>query len=146
MKSNAGLQTMLVELKQWWDALNSLGPHFGYFPNAKKCCIIAKPDKQAGVREAFKDTVINVTVEGQKHLGAVIGSRDYLENYVSEKVDNWVSEVAQLAGFAQAQPQASYAAYWRIFVYIFCVISICSLVSTRATKSLVLNIERTSQN
>ena len=34
----------------------------------------------------------------------------------------------------------------RIFVYIFCVISICALVSTRYTKSLVLNVERTSQN
>ena len=55
--------------------------------------------------------VINVTVEGQKHLGAVIGSRDFLENYVSDKVDNWVREVAQLAEFAQTQPQASYDAY-----------------------------------
>ena len=36
--------------------------------------------------------------------------------------------------------------YMRIFVYIFCVISICALVSIRATKSLVLNIERASQN
>ena len=59
----------------------------------------------------FKDIVINVTVEGQKHLGAVIGSRDFLENYVSEKVDNWVIKVAQLAEFAQAEPQASYAVY-----------------------------------
>lgn len=25
-----------LEIKQWWDALNSLGPDFGYFPNAKK--------------------------------------------------------------------------------------------------------------
>ena len=106
--SGAGI---ISEIKQWWDDLNSLGPDFGFFPNAKKCCIIAKPDKQAGVREAFKDTIINVTVEGQKHLGAVIGSRDYLESYFSEKSDNWVSEVAQLAEFAQAQPQASYAAY-----------------------------------
>ena len=101
----------ISEIKQWWDALNSLGPDFDYFPNAKKCWIIAKPDKQALVSEAFKDTVINVTVEGQKHLGAVVGSRDFLESYVSEKVDNWVGEVAQLAEFAKAQPQASYAAY-----------------------------------
>ena len=101
----------ISEIKKWWDALNSLGPDFGYFPNAKKCWIIAKPDKQALVSEAFKDTVINVTVEGQKHLGAVVGSRDFLESYVSEKVDNWVGEVAQLAEFAKAQPQASYAAY-----------------------------------
>ena len=59
----------------------------------------------------FKDTVINITVEGQKHLGAVIGSRDFLESYVSDKVEDWVREVAQLADFARTQPQASYAAY-----------------------------------
>ena len=52
-----------------------------------------------------------MTVEGQKHLGAVIGSRDYLQDYVNEKVTSWVNEVAQLAEFALAQPQTSYAAY-----------------------------------
>ena len=36
--------------------------------------------------------------------------------------------------------------YRQIFVYIFCVISICTLVFTPATKFLVLNIERTLQN
>ena len=41
----------------------------------------------------------------------MIGSREYLEEYVSEKVTNWVKEVAQLAEFAKTQPQACYAAY-----------------------------------
>ena len=101
----------ISEIKQWWDGLNTLGPDIGYFPNAKKCWIIAKPEKEALVREAFKATVINVTVEGQRHLGAVIGSRDYRQDYVNEQVTSWVNEVAQLAEFARAQPQASYAAY-----------------------------------
>ena len=52
-----------------------------------------------------------MTVEGQKHLGVVIGSRDYLQEYVNEKVTSWVNEVAQLAEFARAQPQTNYAAY-----------------------------------
>ena len=108
---SAGLLTMPVEIKKWWDVLNSLGPVFGYFPNPKKCWIISKPDKEASVKEVFKDTAVNVTVEGQKHLGAVIGSREYLEEYVSEKVTNWVSEITKLAEFALSQPQACYAAY-----------------------------------
>ena len=49
-------------------------------------------------------------MEGQKHLGAVIGSRDYFEKYSCEKVFNWVSEVAKLAEFAFSQPQACGAA------------------------------------
>ena len=63
------------------------------------------------MKEVFKDTAVNVTVEGQKHLGAVIGSREYLEEYVSEKVTNWVNEITKLAEFALSQPQACYAAY-----------------------------------
>ena len=59
---------------------------FRLLPECQK--VLEKPDKQALVGEAFKDTVINVTVKEQKHFGAVIGSRDFLENYVSEKVDN----------------------------------------------------------
>jgi len=35
----------------------------------------------------FKDTVTNVSVEGQKNLGAVIGSREFLQDYVNEKVN-----------------------------------------------------------
>ena len=97
--------------QKWWDALNTLGPDFGYFPNAKKSRITSKPSKEASVKEVFKDTAVNVTVQGQKHLGAVIGSREYLEEYVSEKVTNWVSEITKLAEFALSQPQACYAAY-----------------------------------
>ena len=59
----------------------------------------------------FKDTAVNVTIQGQKHLGAVIGSRKYLEEYMSKKVTNWVSEVTKLAQFALFQPQACHAAY-----------------------------------
>lgn len=99
------------EIKQWWTTLNTLGPDIGYFPNAKKCWIIVKPDKEASANEIFKDTAINITTEGQHHLGAVIGSQDYLEKFVNDKITNWVNEITQLAEFARAQPQACYAAY-----------------------------------
>ena len=101
----------ISEIKQCWDGFNTLGPEIGYFPIAKKSLIIAKPGKEAFAREAFKETVINVTVEGKKHIGAAIGSRDYLQDYVNEKVTRWVNEVAQLAELARARSQGSYAAY-----------------------------------
>ena len=63
------------------------------------------------VREVFKETSINVTVQVQKHLGAVIGFRVYFKEYVSEKVSNWVNVVGTLAEFALSQPQACYSAY-----------------------------------
>ena len=33
----AYLAGSILEIKKWWDTLNTLGPGFGYFPNAKKC-------------------------------------------------------------------------------------------------------------
>ena len=80
--------------------LSTLGPEFGYYPNDKKCWIIVKPDKEECAKEVFKETDIKITVEGKKYLGAAIGSREYLDEYVSEKVSDWVSEVVQLAEFA----------------------------------------------
>ena len=65
-----------MKIRTWWDTLSTLGPDFGYFPIDRKCWIIAKPAKEGSVREAFKETSINVTVQGQKHFGAAIGSRE----------------------------------------------------------------------
>ena len=83
----------------------------GYVLNAKKCWIIAKPEKEALVREAFKDTAINVTTEGHKDLGAVVGSTAFLNEYITNKVTSWTEEMAKLAEFALSQPQACYAAF-----------------------------------
>lgn len=67
-----------MKIRTWWDALSTLGPDFGYFPSDRKCWIIAKPAaKEESGREAFKDMSINVTLQGQKHLGAAIGSKEY---------------------------------------------------------------------
>ena len=81
--SRAGAKT---EIKKWWDIFSTLGPDFGYFLDNKKCWIIAKPAEEESVREAFKETSINLTKQGHKHLGAVINSLEYLDEYISEKV------------------------------------------------------------
>ena len=96
----------ITKRRTWWDAISTLGPDFGYFPNDG---IIAKPAKEKSVRETFKDTFINETV--QEHLGVAVGLREYLEERVSEKVTNWVNDIAKLAEFALCQPQACFAAY-----------------------------------
>ncbi|XP_044169682.1 uncharacterized protein LOC122953779 [Acropora millepora] len=45
------------------------------------------------------------------HLGAVLGSRVFFEEYVGQKVEEWVAQVTRLAEFATTQPQSSYAAF-----------------------------------
>ena len=61
--------------------------------------------------EAFQNTGINVTTEGCRRLGAALRSRDFLEDYVNEKAEQWVEEVIKLSEFANSQPQACFAAY-----------------------------------
>ena len=80
-----------------------------YFQNAKKCWLITKPKKEEEARAVFGARAINITMEGHKHLGAALGSRSYFEEYVGEKVEDWVSQVIKLAEFAVPQPQGSYA-------------------------------------
>ena len=101
----------LQDVMIWWDELSESGPPLGYFPNAKKCWLIIKPEREQAAREVFRDTAINVTIEGHKHLGEALGSRSFLQEFVGEKVDEWVNEVTKLADFAISQPQASYAAF-----------------------------------
>ena len=59
----------------------------------------------------FQSTAINVTTEGHKHLGAVIGSEEYEKDYVDGKVTEWVGEIVKLAEIATTEPQACYSAY-----------------------------------
>ena len=64
----------LGDVKKWWDVLLKSGPALGYFPNAKKCWLITKPDKEDEAKEIFAETAINITIEGHRHLGAALGS------------------------------------------------------------------------
>ena len=52
--------------------------------------------------DVFGDTAIKIWTQGQKHLGAVLGSRSYLEEYTRGKVEDWVEQVAKLVEFAAA--------------------------------------------
>ena len=102
----------LEEIKQWWpDELREAGPPLGYYPNSKKCWLVVEPEKEGRAKEMFAGTGISITTEGRKHLGAALGSRSYLEQYVGGKVEDCVGEVTRLAEFARSQPQASYAAF-----------------------------------
>ncbi|CAH3023576.1 unnamed protein product, partial [Porites evermanni] len=74
----------LKDVKNWWDELSESDPPLGYFPNAKKCWLIIKPEREQAASEVFGDTAINVTTEGHKHLGSALGLRSFLEEYIGE--------------------------------------------------------------
>ena len=101
----------LSSLLQWWQHLSSIGPKFGYFPNALKTVLIVKPEYFIDAKSIFADTNIQITDQGQRHLGAALGSRTYAKEYVTQKVTHWVAEVIALADVATTRPHAAYCAF-----------------------------------
>ena len=95
----------LTDITKWWNELLAAGPVLGYYPNAKKCWLVVKPEKLKK-NNVFAGTGINITTEGRKHLGVALGQRSYLEEYVGSKVKEWTSEITLLAEFAISQLQA----------------------------------------
>ena len=53
-----------------------------------------------------------MTISGQRHLGAVIGSELYQKEYLEEIVSKWRDELSLLlTEIAEIQPQASHSVY-----------------------------------
>ena len=52
-----------------------------------------------------------MSTEGRPYLGATIGSRKYIQNYVEQKVDEWSAEVQHLTNIAESQPHATYSVF-----------------------------------
>jgi len=98
-------------LRKWWDTLSQIGPLFGYHPNASKTYLVVKDKYAAAAKCAFVGTSIVVTTDGQRHLGAAIGPKDYTEAYVTSKVRLWCDEIKRLSEVADTFPHAAYAAF-----------------------------------
>ena len=101
----------LSSLLTWWRQLSSYGPAYGYFTNAVKTILIVKPEHLTPAQQFFADTNIQITARGQRHLGAVLGSREFAEEYVADKVQSWVSKVSALAGITNSRPHAAFSAF-----------------------------------
>lgn len=71
-------------------------------------------------RELFDGTGISTTVEGERHLGAVIGSNAFRSRYITTKVGKWMEDVEQLAKIAEDEPQLAYSAYTKALSMRWC--------------------------
>ena len=63
-----------------------MGPEYGYHPNASKTWLIVKEANFEEAMTLFQGTVVSITVEGKRHLGAAIGDGTFVESYVHLKV------------------------------------------------------------
>ena len=102
----------ILDIKIWWDLLFKSGPCYGYYPKPSKTVLIVKHEEDVELaREIFHDTGIQITTSGERHLGAVIGSSAFREEYINEKIDKWIEDIKELANIGKDEPQLAYAAY-----------------------------------
>ena len=95
-------------LLNWYNNLTDEGAPFGYLVNGSKSWLLVKSPVLANrAKEIFGDKV-NITVDGQRHLGAVLGSKSYKDSYCKSKVQKWAEELVQLSVIAKTQPQAAF--------------------------------------
>ena len=108
---NATAAGQLTPLLQWWKQLLSLGPLYGYHPNAAKTYLIVKPKLYDLAKHLFQDTNVQITCHDQRHLGAAIGTQLFTEEYVSKKVKIWSDEILTLSSIAETHPHSAYCTF-----------------------------------
>lgn len=101
----------ITYLRLWWDSLVTLGPMFGYFPNATKSCLITKECVYEKAKQVFSESDVHITNAGKRHLGAALGTQQYRENFINEKIQIWIKEITLLSQIAKIEPQAAYSAF-----------------------------------
>ena len=101
----------LSSLFQWWQHLSSVGPDFGYFPNAPKPVLIVKPEHLAAAKSIFASTNIQITAQRQRHLGVALETHSLTEAYATQKVATWTAEVTAVASVASTRPHVAYSAF-----------------------------------
>ena len=62
-------------------------------------------------QNVFANSRVNITAEGKRHLGAVIGSTEYRDKYVKDVVKDWDNQLTILSTIVETQPQAAYLAF-----------------------------------
>ena len=67
----------LATLHQWWQLVTMIGPDYGYYPNASKTHLMVKPELVNEAKRMFKNTDVKISTNGQRQLGAAIGTRVY---------------------------------------------------------------------
>lgn len=73
--------------------------------------MVVKPDQAKTAEEQFHKTDFKISIHGQQHLGAELGSRSFVKEYVRGKVSGWVSKVERLSRIAKGQTHSAYAVF-----------------------------------
>ena len=94
---DATVSGSLSSLRNWWDNLTALGPAFGYRANTTKTWLITRDTNLAKASDLFRGTQVNITSQGRPHLRAALGSKEFINQFVTDKVQQWNEELLLLA-------------------------------------------------
>ena len=104
-----------MQLHNWYRQSSKEGQKFGYLVNGTKSWLIVKSREIAEEAKRVFGEEVNITIEDQHHLGAVIASQEYKDQYFEEKVRAWKEEIERLSEIAKSQPHAPYIAFTKGF-------------------------------
>ena len=76
-----------------------------------KAWLIVKSQEKTSEAKAIFGDKINITSEGKRHLGAVIGSKVFKNEYCQDITGKWINEIEKLTKIAETQPHAAYIAF-----------------------------------
>ena len=59
-------------------------------------------------RKVFADSDIRITTDGHRYLGGVIGSEAFEQQFLQQKLQDWISDIKKLSCIAESQPHTAY--------------------------------------
>ena len=113
----------VANAKIWLDTTNSEGPKYGWNGEHTKSHLVVKPGFMEEALNTFEGTGVNVNGKGRKNLGASIGSNEHKEEFVEEKVEEWIAQIETLAEIAKIDPHSAYISFTAAIRhrYTFCM-------------------------
>ena len=75
-----------------------------YYQEATKSWLVVKKTSLEKAMQIFAHTDIQITTEGRKHLGAIVGTEEYRDLFIDEKITGWIDEICTLSKIAQHAP------------------------------------------
>ena len=97
LADNSAGGRQIVPLYNWYNHLSQEGKKYSYLVNGSKSWLIVKWDVLADEAKRVFGDEVNITTEGQRHLGTVIGSQEFKDQYCGEKVLGWKGELEALS-------------------------------------------------
>ena len=106
-----------MPLYNWYNHLSQEGKKYGYLVNGSKNWLIVKSDVLTDEAKRVFGDEVNITTEGRRDLGAVVGSQESKDQYCRVKVLRWKGELEAL--YERARSLHCFHERLQIQVYLF---------------------------